>query len=406
MRAFYPVRPLDRAVRPLPYPFKGALALSYDIEFTQLPFFEALMSFVNTRGVTPLGQGLGLELTSSMFFFSPPTRTMTYFAGLEARSSFGSDKSRLVEYLQAGLIDTNHAFGDFNGCGGFTRDHALRVYDELGELGVTLPAFTNHGSVDNWQNLGPDAPYHQGDRVGSVPYHADLLAPHGVRYVWTDTARDEPIRPAEGPREWWRWRLERPSRPRSLQYPLQLGDGSTFLGFMRLRGTVSAPPDLTSLPTQIGLIDWESMYRRSGAVLLYQHFGVLSHPPGGEVPSSVEAVRADSNRYLAPFRFLADEHDAGRLWVPSAGRLLRYLEVVGSLGVSTEHDQHGPFISVLGPAWMKPADLAGITFLLNPELSNCEVRLAGHALDVVRHATQEAGYTCASVPFAPLPSVW
>lgn len=406
MRAFYPVRPLDQGVRPLPYPFKGALALSYDIEFTQLPFFEALMRFVNTTDQTPLGQGVGLELTSSMFFFSPPERTMTYFAGLETGATYGPDRTRLVEYLQASLIDTNHAFGDFNGCGGFVRDHALRSYDELGELGVSLPVFTNHGSVDNWQNLGLDAPYHQGDRVGSVPYHADLLASHGVRYVWTDTARDEPVRPAEGPREWWRWRLERPRRPRSLQFPVQLGDGSSFVGFMRLRGTVSAPPDLSSLPTQLGHIDWEAMYRRSGAVVLYQHFGVLAHPPTGEVPSSVEAVASDSRRYLAPFRFLAEENGAGRLWVPSAGRLLRYLEVVGSVRVSTEHDQRGSFISVLGPAWLRPEDLGGVTFLVSPELSNSEVRLAGRVLEVVRHPNHEAGYACVSVPLAPLPPVW
>jgi len=74
--------------------------------------------------------------------------------------------------------------------------------------------------------------------------------------------------------------------------------------------------------------------------------------------------------------------------------------------VSADHDQHGPFISVLGPAWLKPEDLGGVTFRVSPELSNCEVRLAGHALELVRHPAPEDGYSCASVPSSPIPSVW
>jgi hypothetical protein len=184
---FQSIQPKKSILRALPYPFLGALSISNDVELLTFDFFEALMKFLNTRNKTLFGVGLGLEVTSSLFFYSANPNTFSYFSGADVRAKVNPVAKRLKDYLCSGWIDTNHAYGDFNQVDGFHRDHAIRCYDVLTKLNSRIKVFTNHGGADNIQNVGADAGYHCGDLKNHYAYHADLMRQHGVRYVWTDS---------------------------------------------------------------------------------------------------------------------------------------------------------------------------------------------------------------------------
>ena len=79
------------------------------------------------------------------------------YEGLSADSKETQYAHKLREYIKEGLIDTNHAYGDFNVENNFTRSHALRVYEMLEKYNLQIPIFTNHGngSMDSMQhNVG------------------------------------------------------------------------------------------------------------------------------------------------------------------------------------------------------------------------------------------------------------
>lgn len=343
---FHRIHLRDPRIRALPYPFQGALAISNDIEYFSFEFFEALMAFLNTTRNTSLGAGLGLEVTSSFFFYSAHPYNFSYFAGADWQSHASPQASRIEDYLRAGWIDTNHAYGGFDEVGGFRREHAERCYETLARVSVALRVFTNHGDAANIQNVGTDAAYHRGDVLESPAYHADLMAQNGVRYVWTDsmTSKKEPSMPAlaiaASPPKRWRW--TRPAQkdpsmdsnvtsaalPGSLLNDCVLQDGSRFKGVTRFRSTGNNAPNFSSLGYQVRQIDWADFYASSGVVVMYQHLGVLHRHAQVCSPATVDAVRARPEIYLSPLYFLAQEQKEGRLWVCGLSKLLNYVDAV------------------------------------------------------------------------------
>ncbi len=369
-RAFHPVRPRDAAVRPLPLPFRGALAISNDAEYLQREFLEVLMAYLNTTQLTPWGRGLGLRVTTSAFFFSAPDYNLTYFAGTSAEGRHTADAERMREYLRAGWMDTIHAYGDFDGVGGCTRAHAATVLREIERIGLRLEVFTNHGSTANTQNVGRDAAYHGGDVKSHPSYHADLLERHGVRYVWTDS-QVYPV--ARGPgllAAVWRWRHPVPT---TTLVPLRLRDGREVLGFQRLRGTGNNAPNLSSFGRQLEHIDFARMYAENGATILYQHLGVLDRVDARCTPATVPAVTAAPERYLGGFARLAAEQARGDLWVAGAAELLRYLEMVAEVSVRRMGADE---LEVIFPRFVRDpmAFFAGLTVAAPPEIKRLEHR--------------------------------
>ncbi len=121
-------RTRDASIRRWPFPYRASVSLSNDIDFCEFEFFETFMRYCNTTQATPFGEGLGLEVTSSFFGFSPPSRQFSYFGGLSPDAPTTALAPRIGEYIREGWIDANHAYGDFDGCGGFTRAHAERMF--------------------------------------------------------------------------------------------------------------------------------------------------------------------------------------------------------------------------------------------------------------------------------------
>lgn len=399
--------PRDPSIRLWPYPFRAGLALSSDIEFTTLEWLEDLMPFLNGRGPTPLGQGLGLEVTASMFFYSAGGGTVAFFEGAETDSPLSDASSRLMEYLRAGWIDCNHSYGDFDGHGGFCRRHAERACEVLEEAGVALPVYTNHGSSDNVQNLGDGHDYQRGDRREDGAYHADLLHRSGARWLWTDSAVDQG--PDDKPglrRRLRRWSgLERV--PPGLIHPWMLADGQRVRRFWRFRGTGKNAPNLSSLGRQLEIIDWDSLYTNQGGLVLYQHLGVLDRIEGRCLPASRDAVRCDAERFLAPFRRLQAEHEEERLWIAGTGRFLQYLEMLESVRILKSRDTGGGAlrVQVITPGAAGPRAVAGLTI----HVDGCDevtLQVDGEPVEVTCHPPDETGRPSVSVPWEPLPWIW
>jgi len=401
--AFYPVRARDPAVRPLPYPFRGALAISNDAEYLQMDFFEALMRFLNTRGPTPFGPGLGLCVTSSAFFFSAQAYNLSYFDGMRADAPRSQQADRLDDYLRAGWIDTIHAYGDFDGAGGCTRAHAVEAFRALEKLGVRLEIFSNHGGVENEQNIGADAAYHRGDHAGHPAYHADLLAENGVRYVWTDSLVMPETRPVG-----WRGLLKRRRQPEptELLATARLNDGREFVGFRRLRGTGIYAPNLASLHAQVQRVAWPDLYAAWGATVVYQHLGVLQRSAGVCEAATVEAVQRRPEVYLAPFRRLQREHDAGRLWVGGCAELLRYLEMVRSVTIRRDGAADQIAVEFSGTVAEPDMFFAGLTIAADPRRP-VKVFYAGRELPTAWNGPDgEGGGYSISVTRPARPAIW
>ena len=389
------------AIRRLPYPYRGALAIANDAEFLSQPFFETLMAFVNGRGETPWGRGLGLECTSSIFFYSAHTHSMSYFDGATTGAPRSPAADRLVDYLRSGWIDTIHAYGAFDRIGGFERAHAERSFEELDSLGVRLKVFTNHGDDKNIQNIGGDAPYHRGDVPDHDAHHTDLLARHGVRYVWTDNMADEFQPRPKGIR--WRWR-QRGGFPFLTTDDRTMRDGTAFRGFRRLRGTGANAPNLSSLQRQLDLIAWDALYGRHESIVLYQHLGVLHRVAGECVPATVDAVAARPEVFLAPWRRLAREADEGRLWVVGLARLLAYREIL----------EHAELVAAKAGALELKLDrvpddpakeLAGLTLYVDTARP-VTLRCQGTDLPLVVNGPDDTGRYSVSVAPARLPGIW
>jgi hypothetical protein len=388
----HPVVPRSPRVRAFPYPYRGALAFSNDAEFMSVQLFEVLMAWLNGHSSTVLGEGLGLEVTSSMFFYSAHPYSFSFFCGAQADATKSTVAARISEYLRAGWLDTIHAYGDFDQVGGFRREHALRAYEELDRLAVRLTVFTNHGDAHNVQNVGADASYHRGDVVGHPAYHADLMHQHGVRYVWTDSLTTQ----ARARRGLMRLIGFEGAVGKPLLGRARLQDGSALTGFWRFRSTGANAPNLSSLGHQLQQVDYESLYRHRAAVVLYQHFGVLYRTSGACVPATVEAVKERPEVYLAPFRQLAREHHEGRLWIAGLARLLSYVEMTAAAELSGEQDD----LVVSGST-----SLEGLTIYIDPSRP-VSLRAGGERLSLVHNGPDETGRYSVTVPFRKYSTLW
>lgn len=325
----------DKKLRPLPFPYLGAVSISSDVEFFSFPFFEELMKFVNTELPTKLGKGLGLELTSSIFFYTTNRDTFSYFKGSNINSPLSGEASRLKDYLKSGWIDTNHSYGDFYKTEIFERGHAMRVFDELADLDVCLEIFTNHGG--NMANLGSHYSFHEGDVYGSKCYHSDLLLKNGTKYIWLDFGPYniellDKLRPVKNlVLSWLGKKPGHVTYREKLFIDERLRDMVKIKGFVRFRSTGRFGPDLCTLSNQMMQVNWDRLYAENGVIIFYQHLGVFKTSSTGICTSaSIENVKKDLAASMGSFYFLKNEKDTNNLWVCGTQRLLRYMDIVQS----------------------------------------------------------------------------
>ena len=186
------------ALRDFPYPYRAMAALVNDCDNLTPRAFERYHRFLNTRGQTIYGEGLGLDVSDSFFAYTAApdySRVMTYFSGLDPDSE--KDARRILRFYNAGWIDAVHALGDFSQSAGaastggvFTRELAVRAFDAFSRAGIYPAVWTDHGNEGNTQNFGSYGPfqssrYKRGDDIYDAgSYHTDAAIGGGIKYVW------------------------------------------------------------------------------------------------------------------------------------------------------------------------------------------------------------------------------
>src|SRR5688572_22286013 len=168
------LRPLSSALslRRLPYPYRAALAICRDLDETpDAQVYEEQMRFLNTREMTSMGEGLGLEVGNTIYFDMPPGQ-FAYWNTDDA----GREMARAL--IRSGHIDCLHSYGDL----ATTRAHAVRALEELERHQLSLKVWIDHAQAAT--NFGADIMQGHGDEPGHPAYHADLTLRHGIRYVW------------------------------------------------------------------------------------------------------------------------------------------------------------------------------------------------------------------------------
>lgn len=150
------------------------MAISSDIDNTEtLEEFLEIHKFINTKEMTSMGKGIGLEIGDSFFFYEPPSGAISYFQG-------GSEVAQtIISSIKEGKIDVLHSYGKKTD---FTRKDAIIALQELNNNNLKVDVWVDHTkSIDN---LGDDVTFGSGDHPDSIAYHADLTLDYGIKFVW------------------------------------------------------------------------------------------------------------------------------------------------------------------------------------------------------------------------------
>ncbi len=355
----------------------------------------SLHRFLNTQGVTPLGRGLGLDISDSFWFYSPqegdPVNSqMSFFSGMDwqRRSPFAD---QILDYIRGGWIDTLHSYGNFNnypvghpGC--FTREHATRALDVLDKVGLSVKVWSNHGNLNNIQNIGRKG-RRLGDSLGNPRRHTDLMRRCGIWFVWSgvmspEFRQDEAVHLGELSDKQMVWEF---SRQDYIQFSERSGaeDLARRFGAKATRrndggGLVIAwRPRL--LHVQLSPENLAELVSKGGYAIVGQHLGV-------------EMLSTDA---IDALHRLKAAHDAGDILVARTSRLLEYAVTRGGLRFETARDASGKTVinilriddPVRGARVPDLDRLRGITFEVSGD-GPVELRLRGRPVasqEVVEH---------------------
>lgn len=370
------VAPTVLGLRKFPYPYQAMLAISSDADHQTLRKFNLIHRYLNTTQWTPMGRGLGLDISDSFFMYNGSDRLvsvdynrssiqdeLTYFRGLSGLRYAGDI---IDAYIHSGWMDTIHTYGDFNmntqSLTRFSRPLASQALSTLNRQGDLVSVWVDHGNKSNVDNFGRYGAsrffsYQQGANPRSPYYHTDLLIPFGVRFVWTGESGDL-------------FGLD------NAIYPILLPDGHRVWGFRRYTAegytrhtgtewvwTVDRLAEELS-PYHLASIEWNHQYAIVG-----QHLSADN-----------EVVPLPGNGIIALNR-LANEYHRGRILVVRTSRLLQYNVTQQYLRYYVT-DESGKAVihltavndPVTGPRAITLADIRGVTFYTR-DPSRTELRI-------------------------------
>jgi len=162
------------ALRKFPYPYKAAMAICSDIDgTTTVNEFLEIHKFLNTKEMTSMGRGVGLEIGDSFMMYAPLTCAFSYYLG-------NPDNAQIIKkFIKAGYIDFIHSYGEK---ADFTRKDAIRAIKELSKNGCKVDVWVDHARTPD--NLGDDRTFGLGDHPESSAYHSDITLAYGIKFVW------------------------------------------------------------------------------------------------------------------------------------------------------------------------------------------------------------------------------
>lgn len=162
------------SIREFPYPYKAALTICSDIDATDsLKEFLTIQEFLNTRNLTVMGKGLGLEIGNSFF----PTRKDELKFSLMSKNPH--DQEVIIDLIKLGYIDFIHSFNTAR-----DRQEIKGILNILSENNCKIDVWVNHAKA-----LSDVGPYEWclGDNPDSNMYHTDISKQDlGYTFVWVD----------------------------------------------------------------------------------------------------------------------------------------------------------------------------------------------------------------------------
>lgn len=354
------------SLRKFPAPYEAMIAIDSDADHTDLRKFNEVHSFLNSFADTPMGKGLGLDISDSMFLYNGSnintriddnnitvSSEMTMFKGISNTPSIYAPI--LLYYIKHGWIDTFHSAGDYSLVDQyqtlFTRSQEQYALNWLAKQHVPpILDFTDHGNMSNVANFGAwwygglDSSQ-EGDNPQSPYYIVDLLHKEGVRFVWNS-------------------RLYSTFSNQSMIFPIHLRDGSWIWGYHRYTGYANtANAELWNpynLAKELSVANLQTLIQSHGFAI------VATHLEGNADKQPLSGLAIQSLIHLAHLQY-----DTHQLLVASTSRLLWYNLVEQGISYHTSFNRqtlqsiinikniHDPVDGTFYPDWQQ---LRGITW--------------------------------------------
>lgn len=395
------------SLRKFPYPYQSMFALCSDVDHAvSLDAYVDLMRFLNSTETSCYGDGLGLELSNSFWFYNAlQDDQISYWAGVSSKETAFAPVCRAL--WASGHLDALHTYGNFND-GGFERHLAQRALEELDRHGASVPVWINHGNDNNTQKIGTYAGC-DGARPESPAYHLDLLAESGARFFWAGRTTHVAGQSAEfsvgNQLQQKLQKLVLKTKYRKIQRPLpdppnrlliqtEMADGRQILEFQRFISRLGEVKntDLPDLGLQLSEGNLKSLINSGGFMLLYTHMNE-NLPEKAPLPASV----------VQGFQRLKSFSDQQDILVTTASRLLGYADLIqhlewvvkemaGELQIHVARDDHRP---------LSEKDLMGLCFF-TPSPSKTTLFADGKPITVRVNLQDSTGRTSLSVPWQPL----
>lgn len=407
------------ALRKFPYPYKAAMAISSDIDNTEtLEEFLEIEKFLNTREITSMGEGLGLEIGNSFFFYEPADQAISYFL------SSPSVRESIISFIKLGQIDVMHSYGKKSD---FTREDAVKSLTELKKNNCKLDVWVDHDR--SISNFGDDVTFGLGDHPDSKAYHADLTLNYGIKFVWLGrvtmiTGQSTPIT------------LGTYTRIYDSQYPVHslinvskefgknilaflgnkkyrmhknndlvkittLDDGKKVYEFIRFDNYwkgVSTGADAEGLAYVISKKVIDRLKEVNGYMIVYTHFGKNKNSTQYIPKTTQDALRN-----------LEKEYREGNIFVTTTSKLLNYYINHKYLNWSYQSKDNEAMIHIhsvkdpiFGPFIPKQEDLQGITFYI-PNKRKTRVYLEEQELENIQsNPVDHTGRESVTIPLKHL----
>jgi hypothetical protein len=178
--------------------------------------------------------------------------------------------------------------------------------------------------------------------------------------------------------------------------PLPARDGSSILAFKRYRGPFR--PTSSTFPLQATARNLDRLEEAGGAVIVYQHFGVVSLRglADANIDMKPSTPPVMDEHTAARWRDIAERWRAGRLFVATTRRLLDWLWLRDRLVIETEVTAErwivrlrGVRCPVLGDLPVGPDEMNGLSLLVPREAPDVVVTSAdGRAIPMRRQGDE------------------
>jgi glycosyltransferase involved in cell wall biosynthesis len=409
------------SLRRFPHPYRAAIAICSDIDETKTTEeFLEIQRFLNTKNATSMGEGVGLEIGNSFYFYDQEGG-FSYFSHDERAQRV------IIELIRAGYIDCLHTYGD----AAMSRDQVLRALAALCKADCTLDVWVNHHGART--SLGRKFEYMFGECRGDDPrsdaYHADATLDYGIRFAWIGaTTRlvgqssanssaslstvfdlQYPLRSSVSVLKEMRksalgrWGDERyvMCRQNRLTRPTQLEDGQRVHEFVRYcNHPVGVSHGATSrgLAYAISRRALDRLKATQGFMIVYTHLG----------------KNGDCEQFIAPetqerLRDLERDYRNGEVYVTTTSKLLNYHHAHQYAAWSYQQTNGCTQIHIHcldDPAFGKiiPTieQLQGLTFYV-PDSSRADIYVQGVKVKgVQRHPADDSGMASVTIPITYL----